>query len=288
MGAYLYNFGGLSFACWFGLGVYLISLLSIFGIVWVDRFTLPENSTISHSDTRESFKFKELLQMSRLFWLLIASCVVIYCAVLPFNVIAGKILDVKYGLDLTDADFLLSVPFIIAAVACPIIGFIVDKVGKRGYLILFSNILFFIGHSLLGFTNIYPLYGLVVFGIAYSIYASVIWPCFPMAVGKQRLGTAYGTAACLQSTGFFCIPLLNGAIYTYTMNYEYVESVFVFLASVGIIISVFIIIDDFSHSSVLNNPNITNISLLNDYDEDSFVNPEDSPKYRTYDILINS
>ena len=257
MSPFLYNHGGLAAAGWFGFFICLASMGAVIVLIIIERATSAQLEANQAASTEPlpvdpPVDFNDIFKLSRMYWLITASCLFVYTAILPFNVIAGKELQVRFGLELSVADALLGVPFIISAVASPFLGFAVDKLGKRAWLLLVSSAVLVFAHCMLGLTMTYPAVGLVFIGIAYSLYAAAIWPSIPYVVEKQLVGTAYGLTTAVQNCGLAFGPLIAAAIYTSTHDYTYVQAFFIALAWCGCIVGYWINVEDARNGDVLN------------------------------------
>ena len=88
-----------------------------------------------------------------------------------------------------------------SAVLTPFIGLLVDKIGKRTILLIFSSAIMTIAHIIFllipecpegdckGHILILPF---VLLGIFYSFYSAVLWPCVAMVCDPEIVGTAFG------------------------------------------------------------------------------------------------
>jgi len=168
----------------------------------------------------------------------------------------------------------MMIPFIISAVLSPFLGGIVDRVGQRANLMLASAAaltcvhLFFAlaesapcpGHKQSGICfaesaemsidvpwYAHPVIGLVLQGVAYSVYAAAIWPAVVYVVKPNQVGTAYGLVTAVQNSGLALVPLAVGALTKDTPSsdpsqdaggFQGAEFFFVGCAILGCIISV--------------------------------------------------
>ena len=174
------------------------------------------------------------------------SCLV---AVLPFNGVASSVMQQRFGQSLSQANALMSIPFIISAVSSPFLGGLVDRVGQRATLLLVSCFLLGGAHALLGWTLVHPTLALVMIGVGYSLYAAAIWPSVNYVVEKNKLGTAYGIITALQNIGLAVFPLIVGAIVgdgqTHSpADWTRVETFFFFVTVAGAAIGLAILILD--------------------------------------------
>jgi MFS family permease len=84
----------------------------------------------------------------------------------------------------------------------------VDWFGHRTFLLIVSALSLTLAHLLIYSAALGAILPLLMIGLAYSIFGSVIWPCVPVVVEESLHGTAYGTMAAFQNTGQFIMPLV--------------------------------------------------------------------------------
>ncbi|KAH9269220.1 hypothetical protein BASA83_008712 [Batrachochytrium salamandrivorans] len=97
-----------------------------------------------------------------------------------------------YPGDPQTAGSVMSVPDIISAVGSPLAGIVIDRVGHRSTLLPIASLIIFTAHAVLNYSNVTPLIAMVLLGVAYSLFASALWPCVPFLVGRHQIATAYG------------------------------------------------------------------------------------------------
>lgn len=86
----------------------------------------------------------------------------------------------------------MSIPYLISATVSPFLGFLVDRVGLRALLNLVAAVMLIVAHSLLGLTSVTPFVPLILQGLAYTVFAAVLWPSIPLVVEAHHIGTGYG------------------------------------------------------------------------------------------------
>ena len=113
-------------------------------------------------------------------------------------------IQVKYGYGHHQANQYLTIPYLVAAVITPMIGFVADKIGCRCQSLLIATIILTLSHYNLGWLtpsdlglsevqqDIIPLVGLVGLGLGYSVFCAVIWPSFAIVIPDKLIGTGYG------------------------------------------------------------------------------------------------
>ncbi|ORZ32203.1 hypothetical protein BCR44DRAFT_1242925 [Catenaria anguillulae PL171] len=148
---------------------------------------------------QQASEMHELPQRGRVFglgssfWILCLLTVLLYGSVMPFIHISSDFIQSKwYPGDLPRAGALMSLPDLLCAILTPLLGFVVDKTGNPARFLPLSALLLAISHLLLFFTHLPPAPALVLLGIASATFAATLWPCVPMLVPDNALGTAYG------------------------------------------------------------------------------------------------
>ncbi|KAL9188886.1 hypothetical protein ACHAXT_011376 [Thalassiosira profunda] len=137
---------------------------------------------------------------------------------------------------------IMSIPYLISALSSPPLGHLVDNVGRRAQIAVVSSTLLFGVHLTLAMSASSPIGPMVGQGIAYSLYAAVLWPSVPLTVPKQYTGTAFGVITSIQNIGLALFPLMIAAIYNasggrYIPNVEYF---FMSCAAAGVVVGIFL------------------------------------------------
>lgn len=136
----------------------------------------------------------------------------------------------------------MSIPYLISSISSPLLGHMVDKVGRRAILATVASAILLVVHLSLAMTNISPVGPMILQGTAYSLYAAVIWPSVPLTVSKQLTGTAYGVITSIQNMGLALFPLIIAAIYNISGSYiPNVEIFFSCCATAGVIVGLLMI-----------------------------------------------
>jgi MFS family permease len=189
---------------WTGTGLCLVSLVAGVLLVLIDRYAdRTDKKELALSDD-DKFQFKDILEFELPFWLVCVSCVFVYMSIFPFIQVSNTFLQEQYGFDKNLAGTLYSVPYFMSAALSPILGYMIDKVGKRAIFITTSSILValacFISAALPTYTE--PSYTcllpLILVGFGYSIYASALWSSIPYIVKPKVIGSAFGLATSVQ------------------------------------------------------------------------------------------
>jgi len=149
---------------------------------------------------------------------------------------------------------IMSISYFFSATFSPIFGYLVDKIGRRAIIASFASVLLIGVHLSLAMLTSSPVFPLVGQGLAYTFFASVIWPSVPLTVSENLVGTAFGTIVAIQNIGLAVFPMVIAYIYTlsddhYIPNVEYF---FVACAICGTIVGILLNIFDRRNGSILN------------------------------------
>lgn len=195
------------------------------------------------------------------FWLVAASCVFVYMSIFPFIQLANTALVDQFGFKSETAGILYSVPYFMSMVLSPMLGFTIDKVGKRALFITISSVLVaiscFFDAALPTYTspNYICLGPLILVGFGYSIYASALWSSIPYIVQPRTIGSAFGLVTSLQACGLCVSPLVSGVLQAkYKNTFAPVYLFLGALATIGFLFNIWLYFDDIrNRNGVLNN-----------------------------------
>jgi MFS family permease len=207
---------GLGNALMVGAVICVASTVAAFFLVALDKKAekLDPNGAKAQLSDDDRLQFSDLLHFKLPFWLLVLSCLVTYMSVFPYVQCVGGLLQYKYHFDEDEAAQLFGIPYIISACLCPFLGFGIDKVGRRCLFIIGSSLILIAAFTIsmllpdcpAGEKCYYEVYPLVLCGVGYSIYASVIWGSIPYTVEPKTVGTAYGICTAIQNIGLAYAP----------------------------------------------------------------------------------
>ena len=208
----------------------------------------------------EKVKFSDVKYFGFSYWMITINCFVVYIDVSCFNNIASNFFQKRFDYSTTESGMIISITYGIAAILCPVFGILVDRVGRRVILIIFAACCVASVHILFILTPdshqpIYPIFYMVILGLGYSIYASVMWASIPYLVEPKTIGTAFGVTTAIQNLGLGVGPIVVGQIKVNTNRdhgYFWVTFFFVIMGIVGIISAIMVYIDDMKKGGILN------------------------------------
>ena len=126
-------------------------------------------------------------------------------------------LQVRFNFTESMAGEYFGIPYTISAATSPFLGILIDRIGRRGLLIMCSSVILLAAHVINMFlpdcnqcySEILPL---VLIGIGYSIYAAALWGSIPYVVEPRTMGTAFGFCTAIQNAGMAIAPTIVGSI----------------------------------------------------------------------------
>jgi nitrate/nitrite transporter NarK len=216
---------------------------------------------ISEVDESEKIRLIDIKDFNLSFWVLLINCVLIYGGFFAFTGNANDLMVQMYGFTPDEAGNFITIIYIIAALITPLFGMFTDRFGKRADLMLVSLVLFIISNLLFAYLPEDSSHGLILLplilsGLFYSTYAAIFWPCVPLIVDKNKVGTAFGVITAFQNANLVVSPLLFGVIHDATPNdrngYFWAELFIVLQAILGLYSAGFLNIIDQRAGSVLN------------------------------------
>lgn len=187
-----------------GVAICIFSLFAGVMLVLVDYYADKKDGKINLViPDEEKFHWGDLLTFGLPFWLASFSCMFVYMSLFTYIQASNKMASVKFGFDSVVAGKIYSIPYLMSAFLSPLLGFVIDKIGKRAMFIMISSILatmacFWVAvmpdYTSPNFIIIGPE---VLMGIGYSIYASALWSSIPYLVQPRTIGSAFGMTTAL-------------------------------------------------------------------------------------------
>lgn len=209
---------------------------------------LKEDSTQTQEE-EEAFKLSDMKNLSLKYWLTSASMNFIYIATIDSITIGSKQLQDRYGFDSEQAGYLTTIPYLIAGISSLPLGWFVEKFGYKDATALIGSIFIIGGHLLSLFMpecnqcslSVVPM---ILYGLAYSTYAVVLWGNIAFFVEEKFLGTAYGILTVITNTGTALVPPLLGFIKEntedYGQGYMFVEVFFIACSVIQLLLNLWV------------------------------------------------
>jgi hypothetical protein len=121
--------------------------LNGFGIVILDKINdkkINKQNVKKEQNPEEDFKFSDVFRFKLPFWLLTISCVVTYMSIFVYIHVVSDMVQKRNKIDSLTGGKMFGIPYLISAIVSPIMGKVIDKLGRRALLVTFSSIVLII------------------------------------------------------------------------------------------------------------------------------------------------
>ena len=230
------------------------TVLLLIGLISYSVFTimdtrLDRQTQSGDEEGEEEFKLSDVknLLTSRLFWIIALLCVLYYSAIFPFQRFGTNMLQCNLHISETEAADLLRWFPIGALCLTPVLGILLDKVGRGATMLILGSLLLIGCHLVFALwlpanpSKVLALATIIILGISFSLVPAALWPSVPKVMDARYLGSAYSLIFWVQNIGLFGIPILFGRILetsnpgvTDPTQYDYTNPMLMF-AGLGIL-----------------------------------------------------
>ncbi|KAH8341394.1 hypothetical protein KR059_005840 [Drosophila kikkawai] len=215
----LYGYVSKSYSGYTGLGVALflasstcvMSLLCTLILGWMDK-RAERILRRNNNPGGEIAKLSDIVTFKMDFWMVSVVCVAYYVAIFPFVALGQAFFVSNFHMTPDEANTVNSIVYLISAIASPLFGFVIDKVGRNVTWVFCATISTLFAHFLLTFTHWDPYIGMSIMGLSYSMLAASLWPLVSLIVPEYQLGTAYGFCQSVQNLGLAVVTIVAGII----------------------------------------------------------------------------
>lgn len=269
------HFGSYSFALWAAVVFCLISLLANVVYVIMDKYG-EKALALSEEGAEEKIVLKDIKLFKPSYWYVVLLCVTFYSAIFPFTALSTDFFVDKWNIPrvaeatggffyqvfnnffhmFSTAGGITSIIIFASMVLAPFAGHFVDKVGKRGTLMVLGSLILIPSYLIMAFTNIYPAYPMSLLGAAFVLVPAAMWPSVPLIVPKKAVGTAFGLMTFIQNIGLALFPFLNGKLRDVTHSYTASMIMFASLGLFGLVFAFLLKRADAKEGHVLENPGV--------------------------------
>lgn len=242
-------------------GVSLGSLLLNAVYAIIDKYSIKKLE-INQKEKIEvvEFRFKDLLYLRRMYWLLVIMFVLLTSCYYQFMYFATDFFVSRFGLTYENSKDAVSISPFVASILLPIISMLTVIIGKKDYLLLICSILaVFVYGSLYLLPQepsiwiYFPISGV---GLIMAIYSSTLWSGMTLVVPKEAINLALSLASTLLNITWTTLPILFGYLNEQRTPEGYGKSALV-LTGIGLfaaIVSIMILYDDARTGGVLHLP----------------------------------
>ena len=176
-------------------------------------------------EPKEEIKLKHIKEFNIKLWVLLIINMFLNSS--HFTVLgnANDMLVKLFNIEYENAGYYLNCVFLQIAIVCPLFGKLSDIYGKRVALMTVSCVVFILGHLIIvllpsnSSTGVIIL-PLILIGLFFSLFSAVYWPCIPMVVDRNKVGTAFGIVTAIQNLNGVISPLIYGYIVDRTKDFR--------------------------------------------------------------------
>jgi len=198
-------FGGWVSVMWIGAVLCALSLVSVLVYCVLDKAAeavLPDREPPTPDNP---LNFRAVLHFDARFWVVAVLCLAYYSGVFPFIAICNAYLTSEFGFDQNTAGWYAGTITLASMVLSPVMGRLLDVVGRRPYFIILGSCMIIPMHiylALIPYEQMYlPIIPIIVMGLSFSIVPSALWPCIPLITADAETATAFGLLAAIQNFG---------------------------------------------------------------------------------------
>ena len=190
----------------------VMSFVCAVALAWMDKRRNRMLGIREIGEAGEVVKITDVKDFPISFWFLTLACLAYYGAIFPFVSLAQDFFKVRFGFSNQESNKIIGLIYLISAPVSPVLGLLLDKVGKNITWVFLAVLISGGCHCLLAFTQVSPYLGMIVMGVAYSLLASALWPIAALLIPEYQLGTAYGLMQAIQNLGTALITMAAGTI----------------------------------------------------------------------------
>jgi len=181
---------------WFSVAACVISAASALAFFYFER---AHDEEIGTPPTQaKKLQLSDVKILPATFWLLCVICGLYYTTLFTCISNATSFLIHHYGYTSIHAGYIVGITYYMAVPGCPLTGYLVDKWGSRPMFIITGTAFTIPAFFLFCFTDLSPILVMILFGFAYMIVSSSLWPCIPLLVSSSQLGLAMGLVIAIE------------------------------------------------------------------------------------------
>jgi len=195
-------YGDFRAALWLGAVLSILSFIG--GIVYFILHKTAErlNKAPMFESAGEPVDLRKIAKFPPVFWLAVVVCTVFYITIFPFQSTGTNFIQSRFGYSYTDATRLVSLLPLSALFLSPLFGLLVDKIAKRAVIVSIGLFFLTIAFGAMYYTALpQPIVSVVLLGIVFSVVPAAIWPCIPLLIPEEFMGTAFGLLSGIMNAG---------------------------------------------------------------------------------------
>lgn len=204
-------------------------------LYWILEVYAEKRFQVGPAGATDKVVFADIKTFGLSYWYIVALCVTFYSGIFPFETFAYKFFMGAHNVTREAGGDLVGMLTLFTMFGTPIFGLFVDKLGKRGLLMMLGSVLLIPVYLMMaylrssGFITVYLLSAanghlgfvphhlppilvltMAMMGVAFSLVPAVLWPSVAYLVDQPKLGTAYGLMTMIQNIGLTVFNLMIG------------------------------------------------------------------------------
>ncbi|KAI9028279.1 major facilitator superfamily domain-containing protein [Phycomyces nitens] len=230
--------GWYGYAFWFSAMLCVLSMLVNLGYIVLLRSISDPAATckkqIEVIKRKKSFRWSKLLYLPHSFWLVAAMEFLLGGTWGCFLHINSEYVKFRFSYDEGHAAFTASVAQILPVILMPFLGVVVDRFGKRTWMMIGSGVSMLLSLVLLEYTYIPPVIGMLIFSISLSLGPVGLVSSVPVILPLSLVGTGMGLVKSGTNIGAALFDIATGLLQDADPNKGY-DGVIVFFIGIALL-----------------------------------------------------
>ncbi|KAI8980829.1 major facilitator superfamily domain-containing protein [Pilobolus umbonatus] len=232
---------------WYGYGLWFSALLCVFSLVINLVYIVLLKSVTSKNSLRycrvqknvkhkKMFRWSQLTHLPHSYWLISLMEFLLGGAWSCFLHINSELIKFKFDYNDQQAAAVASIGQVIPIFVMPILGILIDRYGKRTWMMFASGLSFLVCILLLEYTNLHPILGMISFSTSLALGPIALVSSVPVILPFSLVGTGMGLVKSCTNIGTSLFDIMTGWVQDLHQNKEYTGVMIFFI--VVIILSI--------------------------------------------------
>lgn len=199
-----------------------------------DKKLSPE--ALARLKAKKQLKLSHAVRLPAQFWLLILLAVVMMGGWNTFLHINAELIKLKFGASDKLAALKASVSQILPIFAPPLLGFWIEKRGKRPTLLFMAAIMFMLSMYLIGYTESPPTISMICFSISLALGVVPMLSSIPLILPAGAVGTGFGIYKTAWSIGSVLQDIIAGKLQNDARGHKHsYDNTMIFMTAVSFV-----------------------------------------------------
>ncbi|KAI8099392.1 major facilitator superfamily domain-containing protein [Halteromyces radiatus] len=231
-GWYGYSFWFSAMLCVFSFVINLVYIILLRSVS--DPSAVACRKQVEVIKRKKSFSWKKLLFLPHSYWLIAAMEFFLGGGWGCFLHLNSEFVKFRFSYSNAQSAATASVAQVLPVVLMPFLGMCVDKYGKRTWMMVGSGVSMLVSLLLLGYTNLAPLVGMLIFSLSLSLGPVGLVSSVPVILPLSLVGTGLGLIKSWTNIGLALFDIVTGWLQDQDPNKGY-DGVVLFFLSISVI-----------------------------------------------------